>query len=62
MKRIIFVISIFLSIIGICTASVLILKGPSKVTDPKYIKSTPTIEIKWGEGSEAGIPDAAITK
>lgn len=62
MKRIIFLASIFLSIAGICTASVLILKGSPKVSSQKVAKPAPTIEIKWGEGSEAGVPDAAVNK
>jgi hypothetical protein len=62
MKRIVFSVLIFLFIAGLCTATVLILNRSPNVSNVKITPSTQTIEIKWGEGSEAGVPDATTKK
>ena len=56
-----FVIMLVLSIASISTASVLFLDAP-----PRYAAQKPTVpssvEIKWGEGSEVGVPSSAVNK
>jgi len=54
------IIALMLSIASISTASILFLDAPSK-SSIKRATSQPTIEIKWGEGSEAGVPEEATT-
>lgn len=56
-----FIIMLVVSIASISTASVLFLDAPSKYAQQK--KTAPSsIEIKWGEGSEAGVPSSAVNK
>lgn len=52
------IIALMLSIASISTASILFLDRPSN-SSTKRATSLPSIEIKWGEGSEAGVPEAA---
>lgn len=52
------IIALMLSIASISTASILFLDAPSK-SSMMRTTSLPSIEIKWGEGSEAGAPEAA---
>lgn len=54
------IIALVLSLASISSASILFLDGASK-TSSKPIGSQPTIEMKWGEGSEAGVPAGATT-
>lgn len=56
-----FFIILLLSIASISTASMLFWDQPK----PSFsLRATPhlPITIKWGEGSEAGVPDAALHK
>jgi hypothetical protein len=41
------------------TATMLFLNDASNATN-KRTTPTPSVFIKWGEGSEAGVPDIAI--
>lgn len=54
------IIALMLSIASISTASILFLDGPSKSSSKRVLPPS-SIEIKWGEGSEAGVPEAATT-
>lgn len=56
-----FILIALLSIASISSASMLFLDSPKK---PSILRGTSanTIDIKWGEGSEAGTPDAAADK
>lgn len=56
-----FIIALVVSIASISSASILFLDSPSKSV-AKVVGTTPTVEIKWGEGSEAGVPEAARTQ
>jgi hypothetical protein len=56
-----FIIVLLLSIASMSTASMLFWNGSPKATS-KRSTTQPTIDIKWGEGSEAGSPEAAIYK
>lgn len=61
MKPSFFITLILLSVAGISTASILFLDGAPKPSTPR--SSTPAaVEIKWGEGSEAGTPSNAVNK
>lgn len=54
-------IALLASIASISTASILFLDGSSR-PQTKGAGGQTAIEIKWGEGSEAGVPEAAITQ
>jgi hypothetical protein len=41
------------------TASVFFLRDTSNVSNNKSVPS-PKVEFKWGEGSEAGVPDQRV--
>jgi hypothetical protein len=56
-----FIIAILLSITSIRTAAMLFLDPPRKSSIQRVIAPLP-FEIKWGEGSEAGVPEGAIQK
>ncbi len=56
-----FVIALLLSITSISTDAILFLDTPRKSSIQRVIPSFP-VEIKWGEGSEAGVPEAALQK
>lgn len=56
-----FIIALLLSITSFSTAAMLFLDAPRKSSIKRVIPQFP-IEIKWGEGSEAGVPEAAISK
>ena len=49
------------SIATIFATAVIFLDTPSDYSKPKF-KAPPSIEIKWGEGSEAGVPSAATNQ
>jgi len=55
------IIALLLSIGSISTAAVLFWDGSPK-SSRKRTATPLSVEIKWGEGSEAGVPDAAIHK
>jgi hypothetical protein len=55
------IIMLVVSIASISTASVVFLDAPSRYAQKKRATSS-SIEIKWGEGSEAGVPDSAAKK
>lgn len=52
---------VLLSITSMSTASILFLDGPRKLSVQKSTQQ-PAVDIKWGEGSEAGTPDNAVNK
>ena len=56
-----FVVMIVVSIASISTASVLFLDASPRPSHKSSATSS-TVEIKWGEGSEAGVPSAAMNK
>ena len=56
-----FVIALLLSAASISTASMLFLETPPKSSIKRSLPQSP-IEIKWGEGSEAGVPDGTSRK
>jgi hypothetical protein len=56
-----FIIAVALSIASICSASMLFLDGSSKSPN-KTLGSLPTVDMKWGEGSEAGVPATAVNQ
>ena len=62
MKNISFVALILLSVVGMSTASVLVMNGAPKTSKIKAPQSQSGVEIKWGEGSEAGTPSNALDK
>jgi hypothetical protein len=55
------IVALLLSIASICTASMLFLDSPPQASRVRSSPST-SIDIKWGEGSEAGTPDTALHK
>jgi hypothetical protein len=59
--RLSIVIGLLLSVGSISTAAMLFLDDASK-TPSKRTTAPPSIIIKWGEGSEAGVPDMTIQK
>lgn len=56
-----FMIGLVLCIASISSASILFLDSPSKPS-AKGVGTPSTVEIKWGEGSEAGVPEAALSQ
>jgi len=56
-----FIIALLLSIASISTASILFWDTPTKSSSTRNTLQSP-IDIKWGEGSEAGVPEAAKDK
>ena len=54
-------VATLLAIASICSAAVLFLDKPDKSTI-KRNEPQSSIEIKWGEGSEAGVPEAGLKK
>jgi hypothetical protein len=54
-------IALFLSLGSISTAAMLFWDDASKPSSKKTAPQS-SVEIKWGEGSEAGVPDAAVHK
>jgi hypothetical protein len=56
-----FIIALLLSIGSFSTAAMLFWDDASKTSNPKTAPQS-SVEIKWGEGSEAGVPDTAIHK
>lgn len=56
-----FIIALVVSIASISSASILFLDTPPKSL-AKGIGAPSTVEIKWGEGSEAGVPEAATAQ
>lgn len=54
------IIALLASVASISTASILFLDGSSQ-SQAKVVGGQTAIEIKWGEGSEAGVPEAATT-
>lgn len=54
-------IATLLAIASISSAAVLFLEKSDK-SAIKRIEPQNAIEIKWGEGSEAGVPEAGIKK
>lgn len=56
-----FLIPLLLFAASISTASMLFLDSPPKSSIKRVVPELP-IEIKWGEGSEAGTPEAATQK
>jgi hypothetical protein len=53
-----FLIALLLSIASMSTASMLFLQGPS-TSSSNRAAFQPSIDFRWGEGSEAGVPDSA---
>lgn len=56
-----FIIALVVSIASISSASILFLDMPSKSL-AKGVGNSTSVEIKWGEGSEAGVPEAALAQ
>jgi hypothetical protein len=56
-----FIMASVVSIASISSASMLFLDNPSK-SSAKAVVTQSSVEIKWGEGSEAGVPEAALTQ
>jgi hypothetical protein len=56
-----FVIMLVLSIASISTASVLFLDAPPRHAAQKLTVPS-SVKIKWGEGSEVGVPSSAVNK
>lgn len=56
-----FIIALLASVASISTAAMLFLDVPSKASQKRTAPPS-SVEIKWGEGSEAGVPDAAVYK
>jgi hypothetical protein len=56
-----FILLLLLSIASISSASMLFLDRPTKPLSLR-VTSPSSIEIKWGEGSEAGTPDSESRK
>jgi len=56
-----FIIVMLITVASICATSVLFLDAPPKYTQQKPMAPS-SIEIKWGEGSEAGVPSSALNK
>lgn len=56
-----FIIALLLSITSFSTAAMLFLDAPRKSSIKRVIPPFP-IEIKWGEGSEAGVPETPLPK
>ena len=52
------IIALLASVASISTASILFLDAPSHVSSQRSAPQ-PTIEMKWGDGSEAGVPEQA---
>jgi len=56
-----FILVMLLSIASISSASILFLDSPKKVS--RLRSTSPNVfDIPWGEGSEAGSPDAPVRK
>jgi hypothetical protein len=55
------IIALVLSITSLSTTGMLFWDRAPKSSRVKTATS-PSIEMKWGEGSEAGVPDTAIHK
>ena len=55
------IIALLLFIASVSTASMLFWDGAPKASSKKTTPQS-SVEIKWGEGSEAGVPDYAIPK
>ena len=51
-----FILVMLLSIASISSASMLFLENPKKSSRLRSVSST-SVDFKWGEGSEAGMPD-----
>lgn len=56
-----FIVALLLSIASISTAAMLFWDVPTKSPSLRNALQSP-IEIKWGEGSEAGVPEGAKDK
>jgi hypothetical protein len=56
-----FIIALILSVSSFSTAAMLFWDSPAK-SSSKRTTPPSLIEIKWGEGSEAGVPDTALHK
>lgn len=54
------IIALLASVASISAASILFLHAPSHAFS-KRSAPQPTIEVKWGEGSEAGVPEPATS-
>jgi hypothetical protein len=54
-------IALLLSITSFSTAAMLFLDSPRTSTLTRVMPQSP-LEIKWGEGSEAGVPEATSQK
>jgi hypothetical protein len=55
------IIALFLSIASFSTAAMLFWDAPQKASSTRTTQPS-AVEIKWGEGSEAGVPDATTHK
>ena len=53
-----FIVALLLVLATLMTAAILF-SGRSANVPVKHSTPPPTIDIKWGEGSEAGTPDGA---
>ena len=53
-----FTIALFLTVASISSAAMIFWDKPNK-SSLKRLELPNAIEIKWGEGSEAGVPDGA---
>ena len=53
------IIALLLSITSFSTAAMLFLDAPRKSSIKRFTPLAP-IEIKWGEGSEAGVPETSF--
>jgi hypothetical protein len=56
-----FIIVVLLSVASICSATLLFWNEAPK-SSSKRTTAPSAVEIKWGEGSEAGSPDAVVHK
>jgi hypothetical protein len=55
-----FIIAVLLSMASMGAAAMLFWRELPKTAPQRT--APPSVEIKWGEGSEAGVPDAALHK
>lgn len=56
-----FILLALLSVASISSASILFLDRPAKLSNLRSAVPT-SVDFKWGEGSEAGAPEATVNK